>query len=129
MTSSEQDLAAEVVQGDRKRLRVLILASDVLFPHFFSESQLSLLNEVASSSRYSKREDSEALRTALASADVLMTTWHSPFLRLEMFGPRPRVRLIAHCGGEVKSRADEKVFESITVTNAAEPMAAPVAEM
>jgi len=58
-----------------------------------------------------------------------MTTWHTPFLKLEMFGPQPRVRLIAHCGGEVKSRMEERVVEQITVTNAAEPMAAPVAEM
>jgi phosphoglycerate dehydrogenase-like enzyme len=58
-----------------------------------------------------------------------MTTWHSPFLRREMFGSQPRVRLIAHCGGEVKSRMEEKVFDHLKVTNAAEPMAAPVAEM
>jgi len=131
MSSNEQVLVDETVVGkdDRIPLRVLILASDVLFPHFFSETQLSLLSEVASWSRSSEREDSETLRTALAKADVLMTTWHSPFLRMEMFGPQPRVRLIAHCGGEVKSRVEEKVFDTITVTNAAEPMAAPVAEM
>jgi phosphoglycerate dehydrogenase-like enzyme len=109
--------------------RVLILASDVLFPHFFSESQLARLSEVADWSRIAAREDSPALRSEIAKADVLMTTWHSPFLRMEMFGPEPRVRLIAHCGGEVKSRAEEKVFDHITITNAAEPMAAPVAEM
>ena len=68
-------------------------------------------------------------RVEIAQADVLMTTWHSPFLRMEMLGTRPRVRLIAHCGGEVKSRMEEGIFDHITVTNAAEPMAAPVAEM
>lgn len=46
-----------------------------------------------------------------------------------MLGVHPRVRLIAHCGGEVKSRMEEAVFDHVTVTNAAEPMALPVAEM
>jgi len=46
-----------------------------------------------------------------------------------MLGPELRVKLIAHCGGEVKSRVAEQVFDFVTVTNAAEPMARGVAEM
>ncbi|HKB66202.1 MAG TPA: hydroxyacid dehydrogenase [Pyrinomonadaceae bacterium] len=111
------------------RPRVLVLASDVLFSHFFSESSRARLSEVAEWSQLAGRDDSPELRAEIARADVLMTTWHSPFLRMEMFGTEPRVRLIAHCGGEVKSRMEEAVFNHLTVTNAAEPMAAPVAEM
>jgi len=112
-----------------ERPRVLVLASDVLFSHFFPESARSRLSEVAEWSQHPGRDDSAQLRAEIAQADVLMTTWHSPFLRLEMLGPQPRVRLIAHCGGEVKSRMEEAVFDRVTVTNAAEPMALPVAEM
>ena len=108
---------------------VVILSSDVLFEHFFSESARERLRQVADWFQYSGREESDALNKELQGADILMTTWHSPFLRMEMFGPRPRVRLIAHCGGEVKSRMEETILDHITVTNAAEPMAAPVAEM
>jgi phosphoglycerate dehydrogenase-like enzyme len=132
MMNSEQMNAADqsgVEAGGAARPRVLLLASDALFPHFFSESVLARLGEVAQWSRYSGREDSPELRAAFAKSDALITTWHSPFLRAEMFGPRPRVRLIAHCGGEVKSRMEEGVFNLLTVTNAAGPMAAPVAEM
>jgi len=111
------------------RTRVLVLATDVLFSHFFSETALTRLSEVAEWSQYAGRDDSPQLRAEMAQADVLMTTWHSPFLRMEMFGTRPRVRLIAHCGGEVKSRMEEEIFDHITVTNAAGPMASPVAEM
>jgi len=111
------------------RPRVVILASDVLFSHFFPEPARARLAEIAEWSQHSGRDDSPQLRAEMAQADVLMTTWHSPFLRMEMLGDRPRVRLIAHCGGEVKSRMEEKIFDHITVTNAAEPMAAPVAEM
>ena len=108
---------------------VLILASDVLFDHFFSAAAQERLNEVSDWTRYSRREDSELMREQIAEADVLMTTWHSPFLRLEMLGNRPRVKLIAHCGGEVKSRVAGEIFEYVAVTNAADPMANGVAEM
>ena len=108
---------------------VLVLASDVLFQHFFTETSLEKLGEVASWNRSSLRDDSSQLRSEIANADVLMTTWHSPFLTAEMLGTNPRVQLIAHCGGEVKSRVAEEVFEFVTITNAADPMARGVAEM
>lgn len=111
------------------RPRVLVLASDVLFSHFFPESARTRLSEVAYWSQHAGRDDSAQLRAEIAQADVLMTTWHSPFLRMDMLGTPPRARLIAHCGGEVKSRMEEAVFDRVTVTNAAEPMALPVAEM
>jgi len=111
------------------RPQVLVLASDVLFDHFFSEDARARLSTVSEWSRYAGREDSPELRTLIAAADALMTTWHSPFLLDEMFGDKPRVRLVAHCGGEVKSRAEQRVIERFIITNAAEPMAQPVAEM
>jgi phosphoglycerate dehydrogenase-like enzyme len=111
------------------RPNVLVLASDVLFQHFFSEECLAKLDEVTSWSRTALREDSPELRSQIADADVLVTTWHSPFLTREMLGEEPRVQLIAHCGGEVKVRVAEEVFAFVTVTNAADPMARGVAEM
>src|SRR5260370_27167568 len=92
------------------RPRVLILASDVLFSHFFPEAARARLSEVVEWSQHAGRDDSSQLRAKMAQVDVLMTTWHSPFLRMEMLGDRPRVRLIAHCGGEVKSRMEEGIF-------------------
>ena len=115
--------------SDEKRMRVLVLASDVLFSHFLPESLCARLSLVANWSRNSERENSPRLREEIAHADALITTWHSPFLDRSILGPTPRVRLIAHCGGEVKSRVAEEMFDQITVTNAAEPMALPVAEM
>jgi len=106
-----------------------VLASDVLFEHFFANTDQKRLDEVTDWRRSSLREDCAELREQLASADVLMTTWHSPFLTAEMLGTRPRVRLIAHCGGELKSRVAEPIFDYVTITNAADPMARGVAEM
>ena len=111
------------------RLNVLVLASDTLFRHFFTEPSLEKLSAIASWTRSALREDSPDLRREIANADVLMTTWHSPFLTAEMLGQPPRVKLIAHCGGEVKSRVSQEVFEFATITNAADPMARGVAEM
>jgi phosphoglycerate dehydrogenase-like enzyme len=111
------------------RPNVLVLASDVLFQHFFTEKSLERLGAVTSWTRSALRNDSPELRRELADADVLMTTWHSPFLTREMLGQQPRVKLIAHCGGEVKSRVAEEIFEFVTITNAADPMARGVAEM
>ena len=108
---------------------VLVLASDVLFQHFFTERSLRKLEEVTSWRRSALREDSPELRSEIANADVLMTTWHSPFLTADMLGGERRVKLIAHCGGEVKSRVAEEIFEFVTITNAADPMARGVAEM
>ena len=111
-----------------RRLNVLVLASDVLFQHFFSEESLAKLDEVSSWTRSALREDSSELRNQIANADVLVTTWHSPFLTREVLGMRPRVKLIAHCGGEVKSRVAEDIFEFVTITNAADPMARGVSQ-
>ncbi|HEX3249921.1 MAG TPA: hydroxyacid dehydrogenase [Pyrinomonadaceae bacterium] len=111
------------------RPKVLLLASDVLFQHFFTDASLAKLSEVTSWTRSALRADSPELRSEIAGAEVLMTTWHSPFLTAEMLGRPPRVKLIAHCGGEVKSRVAEEIFEFATITNAADPMARGVAEM
>ncbi len=111
------------------RPNVLVLASDALFQHFFSDDSLAKLGEVTSWTRSALRDDSPQLRSEIANADVLMTTWHSPFLTRDMLGQQPRVKLIAHCGGEVKSRVAEEIFEFVTITNAADPMARGVAEM
>jgi phosphoglycerate dehydrogenase-like enzyme len=111
------------------RPKVLVLASDALFPHFFSEADQKRLAEVTDWTRCSVREDTPELRARIADADVLLTTWHSPFITPEILGAGPRVKLIAHCGGEVKSRVAEPIFDYVTITNAADPMASGVAEM
>jgi phosphoglycerate dehydrogenase-like enzyme len=100
-----------------------------LFQHFLSNESVTKLDDATSWTRSALREDSPQLRNEIANADVLLTTWHSPFITAEMLGRNPRVKLIAHCGGEVKSRVAEEVFEFVTITNAADPMARGVAEM
>src|ERR1044072_9952712 len=90
--------------GAEARPHILVLTSDALFPHFFPAHVLARLEEVGECEHFKGREDSPELRERLARADALVTTWHSPFLRMEMLGSPRRVRLIAHCGGELKGR-------------------------
>ncbi|MCA1620494.1 MAG: hydroxyacid dehydrogenase [Acidobacteria bacterium] len=123
----ETDGDAGVNAGARPR--ILVLTSDALFPHFFPRHVLARLGEVGEWEHFDGREDSAGLRARLARADALMTTWHSPFLRMEMLGEARRVRMIAHCGGELKARMEPEVVGTLTVANAPGPMAAPVAEM
>ena len=115
--------------GAEGRPRILVLTSDALFPHFFPAHVTARLEEVGEWEHFAGRDDSPELRAQLPHSDALVTTWHSPFLRLEMLGSPRRVRLIAHCGGELKARMEERVVSEVTVTNAPGPMAAPVAEM
>jgi phosphoglycerate dehydrogenase-like enzyme len=112
-----------------RRPEALILTSPALLPHFFPEHLLGRLSTVVNWTVTHESRDTPELRARLASSDVLLTTWHSPFLKLEMLGRPPRVRLIAHAGGEIRSRMDEQVVRTITVTNAPAAMANPVAEM
>jgi phosphoglycerate dehydrogenase-like enzyme len=108
---------------------VLILTSDALFPHFFSDATLERLAAVARWRQSAEHDDTPELRQMIVGADALITTWHSPFITVPMLGSTPRVSLISHCGGEVKSRMEDRVIDLVTVTNAPDAMAAPVAEM
>ena len=127
--SEESNNTVETKAGRAPRPHVLVLASDALFPHFFPEAVRGRLAEVADWVRYEGREDTLELREMIARADALLTTWHSPFLRAEMFEGGAAVRLVAHCGGELKARMEGAVFERVAVANAPEPMAWGVAEM
>src|ERR1044072_6006948 len=125
----ETNTLTEGEGGVGARPRILVLTSDALFTHFFPNHVTARLAEVGECVHFAGREDSPELREQLARADALVTTWHSPFLRMEMLGSPRRVRLIAHCGGELKARMEPEVLRRLTVANAPGPMAAPVAEM
>jgi phosphoglycerate dehydrogenase-like enzyme len=70
-----------------------------------------------------------AVRAALREADALVTTWDSPTFGEELLALAPRLRLVAHCGGEVKGRFARPLFERLTIANAPGPMAPYVAEL
>ena len=61
--------------------------------------------------------------------EALVTTWDSPRFGVELLSLAPRLRLVAHCGGEVKGRFARPLFYRLTIANAPGPMAAYVAEL
>jgi phosphoglycerate dehydrogenase-like enzyme len=69
------------------------------------------------------------MRAALRESDALVTTWDSPRFGEELLSLAPRLRLVAHCGGEVKGRFARPLFERLTIANAPGPMAHFVAEL
>ena len=69
------------------------------------------------------------MRAALRDAEAIVTTWDSPRFGEELLVLAPRLRLVAHCGGEVKGRFARPLFERLTIANAPGPMAPYVAEL
>lgn len=108
---------------------LLISARRELFESFFSPRETRRLNRAFTWERIESGAISREFRRQLRTADGLITTWDSP--RFEDGLPRlaPRLRIIAHCGGEVKSRFAPSLFQALTITNAAGPMARATAEM
>jgi len=108
---------------------LLISARKELFESFFSPRETRRLDRAFAWERIERGTISTEFRRQLSTADALITTWDSP--RLDDGLPRlaPSLRIIAHCGGEVKSRFARSLFQRLTITNAAGPMARATAEM
>ena len=112
-----------------RRPRVLVLAGPRLFRSFFDAPRARRLARgyrftLVPGSRVGPR-----LRRLLPEAEALVTTWDSPRFGEELAGLAPRLRLVAHCGGEVKGRFARPLFSRLTIANAPGPMAPYVAEL
>ena len=111
------------------RPRILISAGPELFESFFCPQEIRRLTHTFVWERDGSVAVSSKFRQKLRTAEALITTWDSPQFDEELSRLAPRLRIIAHCGGEVKSRFDRPLFQQLTITNAAGPMARATAEM
>jgi phosphoglycerate dehydrogenase-like enzyme len=110
--------------------KVLVSSNRKLFESFFTAEHQEHLTRLASWSLLATRKVGRRMREQLQQADALITTWDSPeFFPEEILDGAPRLRVIAHCGGSVKTRFARPLFERLTITNAADPMARHVAEL
>ena len=109
--------------------RLLVSAGRELFRSFFSPEQEQQLGRLFEWQRDGSRNASVAFKRKLEHADALVTTWDSPRFTEDLPRIAPKLRVIAHCGGEVKSRFAAELFDVLTITNAAEPMASATAEL
>ena len=111
------------------RPRVLVLAPAPLFGSFFDEARQERLGRSFLWSRSGARTLERVPRAVLRAADALVTTWDSPRFGADALRHAPRVRIVGHCGGEVKGRFARSLFDRIAITNAPGPMARYVAEL
>jgi phosphoglycerate dehydrogenase-like enzyme len=109
--------------------RVAVLAPEPLFASFFDASRRRQLARVCRVTRVAGRHVTPAMRASLREAEAVVTTWDAPRFGEELLALAPRLRLVAHCGGEVKGRFARPLFERLVIANAPGPMAAYVAEL
>lgn len=108
--------------------RLVVLSSAELFGSFFDARRRRRLGRTFAWERIGAPLGPSAWGR-LARADALLTTWSTPRLGAELFERAPRVRIAAHCGGEVKARFAPEVLARLVITNAPGPMAPYVAEL
>lgn len=111
------------------RPSLLISAGEELFASFFSRQEQRQLNRLFRWDRQETGKFTADFRKYLSEAQALITTWDSPHFGDDLLLQAPQLRMIAHCGGEVKSRFSRSLFQRLTITNAAAPMARATAEM
>jgi len=110
------------------RPTVIICAGEELFASFFTHAQQNRLGRVFRWQRDDSRTITPQLKKKLATADAIITTWDSPKFGDGLHHLAPKLRIISHCGGEVKSRFARVLFDSLTITAAPVPMARATAE-
>ena len=110
------------------RPSLVVCAGEELFASFFSAPLQRRLSRLFRWERVGTGKF-VGLKQRLATAEALITTWDSPRFDNNLPQMAPRLRMIAHCGGEVKSRFPLPLFQRLTITNAQEPMARATAEL
>jgi len=110
------------------RPSVIVLSGPELFRSFFPPAQKRRLSRLFHWERDDSRELTAKLLGKLKTADAVITTWDSPRLGEDLRRLAPRIRLVAHCRGEVKSRFARSLFKDLTITAAPIPMAKATAE-
>jgi phosphoglycerate dehydrogenase-like enzyme len=111
------------------RPAVLVCAGQDLFDSFFPPVLRKQLTRWFRYERDGSRRITRTLASKLKLAQAMITTWDSPYFTEDLPDLAPRLRIIAHCGGEVKSHFARPLFNQLTITNSATPMAHAAAEM
>jgi len=108
---------------------LVISAPEILFASFFTPAHQRRLSRRFSWQRIGAKSIDLVLKRQLGTAKALITTWDSPRFGDELLEIAPNLRVIAHCGGEVKSRFQGSLLDRLTITTAPEPMARATAEL
>lgn len=112
----------------RPRLQVVFAMSPDALHRIFPDSRRTSIAAIADVRGVVTEFGSDAARTALAEADVLITGWGSPFVDLDVLRAAPRLTAILHSGGTIKPFVSDAVLARVDVSTAAAANAVPVAE-
>jgi phosphoglycerate dehydrogenase-like enzyme len=107
--------------------KVAVLSGDELFESFFDMRRRARLSRLSKWTLFPIQEYGDMAR--LSEMDALITTWDSPYLSAVNAKRLPSVKIIAHCGGEVKKRFETSLFRKLVIVNTPEPMTRPTAEL
>jgi phosphoglycerate dehydrogenase-like enzyme len=107
---------------------IAVLAGEELFASFFDDRRKARLSRLSRWTLVPAQAEA-GWRSSLAGVDALITTWDSPYLSAETTKQMRSLRIITHCGGEVKKRFDKSLFRKLVIVNTPEPMAKPTAEL
>jgi len=115
--------------SDVQRPNLVVCAGRDLFASFFPPALQHRLSLRFHWRRDGSSEITPRLRRQLAAAQVLITTWDSPHFSQDLPAFAPKLRMIGHCGGEVKSRFARSLFDKLVISIAPAPMARATAEL
>jgi phosphoglycerate dehydrogenase-like enzyme len=108
---------------------IAVLAGEELFASFFDKRRRERLSRFSRWTLFPALKAKPGEASRLGGADALITTWDSPYLSVEAMKQMPSVRIIVHCGGEVKKRFETSLFRKLVIVNTPGPMARPTAEL
>lgn len=114
-----------------QRPEVLLVMGEETFRTQFGPEELERLREIAvvGEPLHVSGFDTDAARTRLAEAEVLLTSWGAPRITGAVLAAAPRLRAALHCAGSVRGLVSDELWDrGVLVTNAVEDNALPVAE-
>jgi phosphoglycerate dehydrogenase-like enzyme len=112
-----------------RRPHLIVSAGKALFASFFPLQHQQRMSNLFQWQKVEITTLTPDLKQQLGAAEALITTWDSPKFGDDLPHIAPQLRIVAHCGGEVKTRFAQSLFTHLTITNAPEPMARATAEL
>jgi phosphoglycerate dehydrogenase-like enzyme len=114
-----------------ERVRVMLVMTDTAYRDLFDDglrARLDALADVVLPGPVTSF-DEPAVRSALGSTDVLLTSWGCPPVDAAALAGAPRLRAVLHAAGSVKHHVTDACWDrGLAVTTAADANAVPVAE-
>ncbi len=110
------------------RPSIIVCAGAELFRSFFPLAARRRLTRLFRWQRDDSQQLTPRLVRKLKRAEAVITTWDSPHFGEDLPRLAPHLGVIAHCGGEVKSRFARPLFDRLTITASPIPMARATAE-